>query len=407
MTSETIPSILVLCPGQRDRLNLADERIMDRFDARLAGEAIGPRFDPAAFVEHMARLGSDIDGVMGSNDATAHLAAVLAERLGLPGPGRAAFMRCHDKLASRRVQAEVVPAATPAFAPVELDDPDARAPLPYPFFLKPVSAHLSQLAYRIDGPDDFAAALAAARTQIDAITSYDRALEGRTFRTLIAEELLDGMLVTFEGFTSHGRMTPIGVTDAVLHPNEISFLRFEYPSALPSETQAEMADIAARLMPALGFDGSLFNIEFFVRPDGSLTIVEVNGRMASQFAPLVKAVHGVSSYELQLDLAAGREPVLPPARRGIVAASFVMRSYEDAVVRTVPDPTAVLERFGHAHVEVLVRPGQHLSENDDDVVSHRLALIALAGPDRESVLRRYDEAARMMQFELEPVPARL
>ena len=406
MTSE-IPSILVLCPGQRDRLNLADERIMDRFAVRWAGEPIGPRFDPAAFVDHMARLGPTADGVMGSNDATAHLAAVLAERLGLPGPGREGFMRCHDKLASRRVQAEVVPDATPAFAPVELDDPDARAPLPYPFFLKPVSAHLSQLAYRIDGPDDFAAALAAARAQIDAITSYDRTLEGRTFRTLVAEELLDGALVTFEGFICRGRVTPIGVTDAVLHPNEISFLRFEYPSALPGETQARMADVASLLMPALGFDRSLFNIEFFVRPDGSITIVEVNGRMASQFAPLVKAVHGVSSYELQLDLAAGREPTLPAPRSGIVAASFVMRSYEDAVVRAVPDPTEVLERFGHAHVEVLVRPGHRLSENDDDVVSHRLALIALAGPDRESVLRRYDEAARMMPFDLDPVPARL
>jgi biotin carboxylase len=406
MTSD-IPSILVLCPGQRDRLNLADERIMERFAVRLAGEPIGPPFNPAGFADHMARLGPYADGVMGSNDATAHLAAVLAERLGLPGPGRAAFMRCHDKLACRRAQAEIVPEATPAFAPVELDDPDVAAPLPYPFFLKPVTAHLSQLAYRIDGPDDFAAALAAARAQIDDITAYDRALEGRTFRTLVAEELLDGDLVTFEGFMSRGRMTPIGVTDAVLHPNGISFLRFEYPSVLPDEIQARMADVAARLMPALGFDGALFNIEFFVRADGSLAIVEVNGRMASQFAPLVKAVHGVSSYELQLDLAAGRVPELPPRREGIFAASFVLRAYEDAVVRAVPDPTEVLERFGHAHVEVLVRPGQRLSENDDDVVSHRLALVALAGPDRDSVLRRYAEAARMMPFELGHVPARL
>ena len=169
-----------------------------------------------------------------------------------------------------------------------------------------------------------------------------------------------------------------------------------------------MAGVAARLMPALGFDRSLFNIEFFVRPDGSIAIVEVNGRMASQFAPLVKAVHGVSSYELQLELAAGGAPELPPAHDDVVAASFLMRTYEeDALVRSVPDPTAVLERFGHAHVEVLVRPGQRLSENDDDVVSHRLAVIALAGPDRASVLRRYDEAVALMPFELDPLPARV
>jgi hypothetical protein len=398
-TPDSIPSLLVLCPGQRDRLNLADERIMERFAVRLAGEPIRPAFDPAGFIDHMARFGRPVDGVMGSSDATGHLAAVLAERLGLPGPGRAAFMRCHDKLASRRIQARAVPEATPAFAEVDLDTADAQPPLPFPFFLKPVSAHLSQLAYTVGSPAEYAAALAEARAHIDAVTAYDRALEGRTFRTLIAEELLDGVLVTFEGYMCGGRMTPIGVTDAVMHPNGISFLRFEYPSALPAEAQARM--------PALGFDRSLFNIEFFVRPDGSVTIVEVNGRMASQFAPLVKAVHGVSSYELQLEIASGGMPDLPPPRDDLVAASFLIRTYEDAIVRSVPDPTAVLERFGHAHVEVLVRPGQRLSENDDDVVSHRLAVMALAGSDHASVLRRYDEAAALMPFELDPLPARV
>jgi hypothetical protein len=118
-------------------------------------------------------------------------------------------------------------------------------------------------------------------------------------------------------------------------------------------------------------------------------------------------VHGVSTYELQLEIASGRTPHLPPPREDMVAASFLMRTYEDAIVRSVPDPTAVLERFGHAHVEVLVRPGQRLSENDDDVVSHRLAVIALAGPDRASVLHRYDEALALMPFELDPLPARV
>ena len=70
-----------------------------------------------------------------------------------------------------------------------------------------------------------------------------------------------------------------------------------------------------------------------------------------------------------------------------------------------PPTTPTLHR--HAHVEVLVRPGQRLSENDDDVVSHRLAVIALAGPDRASVLRRYDEAVALMPFELDPIPARV
>jgi biotin carboxylase len=401
----TVPTVLVVCPGQRDRLNLADERILDRYALRFAGQSIGPEFDPRTFVDHMIRFGPQADGIFGSSDATGHLATILADAAGLPGPGREAFMRCHDKLASRRIQAETVPEATPAFAPVELADADPRPPLPFPFFLKPVAAHLSQLAYRVDDEAAFAAAVAQARIEIDAVTAHDRALEGREFRTLIAEELLDGTLVTFEGWMQGGRMTPIGVTDAVMHPNEISFLRFEYPSRLPEGPQQAMADVAARLMPALGFDQSLFNIEFFVRPDGGVTIVEVNGRMASQFAPLVQAVHGVSSYELQLELCTGGSPQLPPARDDLVTASFLVRAYEDAVVRSVPDPSIVLERYPHAHVEVLVRPGQRLSENDDDVVSHRLAVVALAARDRPALLRRFAEAVELLPFELAPLSA--
>ena len=35
----------------------------------------------------------------------------------------------------------------------------------------------------------------------------------------------------------------------------------------------------------------------------------------------------------------------------------------------------------------IVREGQRLSENDDDVLSHRLAVVALSGPDRETLIQ--------------------
>jgi acetyl/propionyl-CoA carboxylase alpha subunit len=166
-----------------------------------------------------------------------------------------------------------------------------------------------------------------------------------------------------------------------------------------------MAELAGRLMPALGFDDSLFNIEFFVEPDGRMWIVEVNGRMASQFAPLVQAVHGVSTYEIGLAIATGQPAELPAPRPDMVASSFVLRTYRDAVVRSVPDPSAVSRHFGHSHVELLVRPGQRLSDNDDDVASHRLAVVALAGRDRAEVMRRYEETLALLPFQLDPVPA--
>ena len=363
--------LLVVAPTRRDLLNLAEGRMLSRFDL--------------VFEERPG-----IDGVFGSSDSTAALAVVVADRLGLPGPGYDAFMRCHDKLACRRIQARAVPEATPAFAPIDAMRPPERPPLPYPFFVKPVQGHLSQQAYQVGSDERWAEVLERARRT--------------SFRHLIAEQLLSGRLVTFEGFMHAGRMTPIGVTDAVLHRNGISFLRFEYPTTLPDAPQQAMAEVAARLMPALGFDQSLFNIEFFVRDDGSVWIVEVNGRMASQFAPLVRAVHGVSSYELQLELAAGGSPQLPPPRPGAVAASFLLRTYQDAIVRSVPDTAAVTEALPGAQVELLVREGQRLSENDDDVLSHRLAVVALAGRDRNELMVRYRRAAALLPFQLAPLP---
>ena len=70
---------------------------------------------------------------------------------------------------------------------------------------------------------------------------------------------------------------------------------------------------------------------------------------------------------------------------------------------TGADPAVVLERFPHAQVELLVRPGQRLSENDHDVASHRLALVALAAPTREAVLARYQDAKRLLPFDLRPI----
>jgi D-alanine-D-alanine ligase-like ATP-grasp enzyme len=362
--------LLVVAPTRRDLLNLADGRILSRFDV--------------VFEEQ-----TGLHGVFGSSDSTAALAVVVADRLGLPGPGYEAFMRCHDKLVCRRISQATVPEATPAFAMIDALRPPASPVLPYPFFVKPVQGHLSQQSYVVDSDERLTEVLAAARRA--------------SFRHLIAEELLSGRLVTFEGFMHRGELTPIGVTDAVMHGNGISFLRFEYPSTVPRGPHDRMTEIAARLMTALGFDQSMFNIEFFVRDDGSVSIVEVNGRMASQFAPLVRAVHGVSSYELQLELAAGGLPEVPPMRDGVVAASFVMRTYRDAIVHSVPHTWPVAERFPGSQIELLVREGQRLSENDDDVLSHRLAVIALSGPDQETLRAQSEQVMELLPFQLEPV----
>ena len=164
-----------------------------------------------------------------------------------------------------------------------------------------------------------------------------------------------------------GRMTPVGVTDAVMHRNGISFMRFEYPSVLPAAPQQAMAEIAARLMPALGFDGSLFNIEFFVRDDGSVS--DRRGERAHGIAVRAAGAGGARRVQLRAGVGAGRGrvAVAAPARPGVVAASFLLRYYEDAIVRSLPDPLPFRRRFPAPRSSCSCARASGCRENDDDV----------------------------------------
>ncbi len=175
-------------------------------------------------------------------------------------------------------------------------------------------------------------------------------------RGFLAEELLSGLEVTYEGYVHEGRVVTIGVTDSQKYEGTNSFERFEFPSALPAERLAELEDVSTRLMPALGFDGGFFNVEFFIPDEGPARIIEVNGRIASQFWPLVQAVLGRSTYDAMFRLACGEDPGMgarPPSRASPFRTACA--SSRTPYVESVPE-------VDDDELELLVRPGLRLSQ---------------------------------------------
>jgi biotin carboxylase len=390
--------ILVLSPQERDLRAIHAAGLEERYRVRGQGSDLDQleSFDPVAFLDECEDVPAD--AVIGTKDSSALLAAILAERRGLPGPSPAALIACQHKPTSRALQQRAAPEATPRFA---LLDPRAdEPPFDVPFFVKPVVGRLSQNAFRIDDPrellslhelDRYTARYAA----IAALAGADPA-DAHGF---LAEELLAGEEVTLEGYVHRGRVTTIGVTDSVKYPGTLSFERFEYPSALPPDRLAELQDVAARVVPALGFDGGFFNVEFFVPAIGPARIIEVNARIASQFAPLVLGLHGRSTYDALFELALGEDPAWEAGTPDGVGVSYCLRVFEDAFVEAVPDP--------EPDVELLVRPGLHLSEQGvNDAQSYRLAILYDFGETREEAVARCRERASALGFRLAPVPVR-
>jgi hypothetical protein len=209
----------------------------------------------------------------------------------------------------------------------------------------------------------------------------------------LVEELARGAEVTLEGYVYGGEVTVIGITDSIMYAGTNSFERFEYPSTLGVDRQEELWGLARRVVPALGFDGGFFNMEFVVPPEGPATIIEVNGRIASQFAPMINAVHGRSTYDALFALASGRDPAWRPGRPDGVAVSYVLRAFTDAFVEAVPEP--------EEGVEILVRPGLRLSEQGtNDVESYRVAIVYGAGETRAEALERCRSRLRRFHFQL-------
>ena len=214
--------------------------------------------------------------------------------------------------------------------------------------------------------------------------------------------------MTVEGFVHGGKATIIGVVDSVMFPGTLAFARFDYPSALSEDVQRRMVDIAATVMPGLGFDNGLFNIEMMYDPESdAISIIEINPRMASQFADLYEKVDGTNSYAVLLDIAQGRTPRLARRQgRYAFAASIVLRSFEDCVVTALPSE-ADLERLKRSYpdlrVEILARVGRALSSEMQDGNSYRYGIVNLGGKDRDDVLAQFAACRDSLGIVLEPV----
>jgi biotin carboxylase len=383
--------ILLVCPQDRDLRAIRAARLDERYRIHCAGVDLdsGGDFDPEEFIESCDSIPAD--GVLGTKDRSALLAALIAKRRGLPGPSPWALTACQFKPTARALQRATVPSATPRFALL-----DGRPPFGPPFFVKPVVGRLSQNARRIDD----AGQIEGLRDLDSYMRAYARiaALAGLhpdAVRGFLAEELLEGIEVTCEGYVHDGCVVVIGVTDSQKYEGSNSFERFEYPSAFPPDRQEEIADIASRIMPALGFDGGFFNIELFVPDDGPARIIEANGRMSSQFWPLIQAVHGRSTYEAALQLACGDDPGWKVGPAQGVSISYCLRTFEDAHVVSVPEPADDLE--------VLVTPGRLLSEQGtNDAQSYRLCIFYGSADTREAALANARERAAGLDFGLEP-----
>jgi len=404
---------------------------------RLALQRLGAqRFDHAgfdlfAFPSNAALIGFDLErfarrqaergrragwrGVLSHHEQFGALAAALvAERLGLPGATPESILAAQHKLHARRVLQQVAPEANLAFAPLQADygDPVPEG-LRYPCFVKPVKAAFSVLARNVASRDELQAHTRFGWRELWVIRRLVEPFEricrqrlpqaGSAHRMLLEEPVPPHTAqYNLDGWVQDGRVRALGVVDAVMVPGTQAFMRWEVPSRLPQAVQQQALDVAQRFLQAIGYRHGFFNLEFFHdAASGRLSVIECNPRLASQFGDLYRRVLGVDAHAMAAALACGEDPLALPraAPSAGAAASLVYRALRPDAVPSPPDAAARAD-FARQHADGLLfsfpKRGHALQRDFKWTGSHRYGIVHLGARDRERLREQAERASALL-----------
>ncbi len=366
--------------------------------------------------------GESVDAVCGYMDfPVSTMLPLICEEFGTRSPSLESLLKCEHKYWSRVEQQKVIPDNIPDFAAFDPFDDDAlsKIDLPYPFWIKPIKSSGSFLGFRITGEEDFAAAIPQIRERINLIGDPFNYVLGRVDLPpeiagvggahCMAEGIISGRLCTQEGYSQSGRVESIGIVDSIRYENGVSFFRYEYPSTLPYKIQERMQRITETIIPAMGFDDSAFNIEYYWnREQDRIWLLEINTRVSQSHSDVFQKVDGASNQAVTVDVALGRNPEFPTQRGEFPrAAKFFWRLFEDGVVRGVPTPEEI-ERVAKEVPGTVVRPqvtpGMRLSELlEQDSYSYAVCHLFIGGEDQKELLDKYIRCQELLTFDVEPL----
>ncbi len=377
-------------------------------------------FDIHRFVQKLERkYGGRIDAVMSTNEQFGALAAaLLAERLGLPGTRVETILLCQHKLAARDALRDKLPHLLPDWygaVPYDISLQDAQK-LPYPLYVKPLKATFSVLAREVTNARELRAHLKFRPWEKHIIKRLlvpfnqvhkQRGSHAINSHNVVLETPLKGLQINVDGYACGGQMHILGIGDEVMYPHPsngaYSFLRFEYPSKYAACWRSQVEATALDVMRAYGFEHGFFNLEFFINPKtGELKLIEVNPRMAAQLAEFYRWCEGIDVYELAFKMACNED--VPhrrkPARFG-AAASFVWRSFDGTSCPRLPtqaDIDWLAREYPEARLKCYPKSGDALKRDIKWLGSHRWATLNMPSTNSTTLRADYERICARLKW---------
>lgn len=357
------------------------------------------------------------DGIVGVHDSSAVYAAIIAQETGRFFVPVNALVLSQNKYLCRRIQEKIIPdcAADFCLALDYLRDPSRLAT---PFFIKPARSNISFGTHKIDKPEHLEYYIGQESMDIarfnqyylDALSfnsKYHNALNIATCNSFLCEELISGTQVTMDGYIYKGEVFFFGITKAVFYPGKNSFSRHEFPYHFSSKLDNSIKTNLGKLIPQLGIDNSFFNVELRADEENeTFKVIEVNCRIAFQFAKTIQAVTGFDPLHMLCDIAVGKKPEKESvsSERFEFCYNFELHAFSDAKIVQAPTQIAYDEislKYPEVSVRNLVHENSNLSDFKHNPESFRYCFIDVPGNSHEQIMAKCEDVVSMLGYRFE------
>jgi biotin carboxylase len=358
--------------------------------------------DPAHAASQIA--GSDgaaqLAGIVATDEKTALIGALAAERLGLPFNPVEATRATGDKLRLRRCLAQAgVP--QPAFRLVALgEDPAALAPaLRFPVVLKPRHLSTSRGVMRADDAGELAERFARLTRLLADPELVARDPEAAA--SVLIEEFVAGPEVAFEGLLRAGRLQALALFDKPDPLDGPFFAETIYvtPSRLPPETQRAIEARVAEAAAAIGLCEGPIHAELRLGT-GDPVVIEVAARsIGGLCGRALRFGAGLSLEEVIIAHAVRRE--LACARTANATGVLMLPVPRAGVLRAIDGITAAEAVPGIREVTITARVGEDVLPLPEG--NKYLGFVFAAGDQPEAVVAALHQAHDALRFTIAPL----
>jgi biotin carboxylase len=353
--------------------------------------AVAVRFEqPVEAAEHLATL--KVDGIVAVGDRPAWIAALTAERLGLPFHPAKAVEAAGDKGLARDCFGRAG-LLVPEYYQVPKDDPPPGAKF-YPCVVKPLGLSASRGVIRADDDVEFAAAIARIRAILQRPEMEHLAESRNAF--LQVESFLPGREFALEGLVTKGRLETLAVFDK---PDPLDGPYFEEtlyitPSRETPAVQAELREAAQRAVAALGLRQGPVHAEIRLTPQG-VFVLEVAARpIGGLCSRALRFASGLTLEEMILRHSLGEVPHIEG--EALPGGVMMIPIPKSGVYKSVAGMESARKVPGISDVAITAKAGQKLEMLPEG--SSYLGFLFAGGPMAEQALR---EAHGKLTFDIQ------